>query len=134
MELISGKWLLFLGCAAAWTIFFSMFSARRVRGWRNLGWLACFSLGIAMVFALPWRSALATWAVAGIFSGLLYFSYELFAFVRTADKSEAFRPNPITVVHGLIMWPIMLPEAVEYFLTDAGVLRAAETPVKNDGG
>jgi hypothetical protein len=89
-----------------WTIFFSMFSTPRLRGWRNLGWLACFIVGVTMLVVLPWRSALVTWAVAAVFSGLVYFAYESFAYLRARDKARAARPNPITVAHALFVWPI----------------------------
>lgn len=119
-----------LGIAGAWTIFFSMFNTPEARGWRNFGWLACFILGVAMVFVLPWRIACATWATAGIFSGLVYFAYELFVYGKAQDKTEVSRPNPVTVLHGLAMWPIMLPEAIEYLLAEIGVLKAPEDPLK----
>ena len=121
MEFVSAKWLLRLAAASAWTIFFSMFNAPRVRGWRNLGWLACFVLGVVMLFVLPWRVALVTWAAAGIFSGLVYFGYELFAYIKAQDRSPSTKPSPVTVVHGLAIWPIMLPEAVEYLLAELGI-------------
>ena len=89
MEWISVKWLLILACASIWTIFFSMFSTPRIRGWRNLGWLMCFIVGVIMLFALPWRPALVTWAVAAVFSGLVYFAYESFAYLRARDKARA---------------------------------------------
>jgi len=132
MELISRKWLLILACASAWTIFFSMFSTSGVRGWRNLGWLACFILGVVMLFVLPWLSALVTWAVAGLFSGLVYFGYESFVYLRAKDKTKTAKPNPVTIVHGLLMWPIMLPEAIEYLLAELGVLKTPEAPQKNE--
>jgi hypothetical protein len=128
MDLINSKWLLILAGASAWTIFFSMFNTPGVRGWRNLGWLGCFMLGAIMLFALPWRSALATWALAGVASGLFYLAYELFAYAQAKDKSQVSKPNPMAVVHGLFMWPIMLPEAVEYLMADLGVLKAPEKP------
>lgn len=128
MEFVSLKWLVILGGAAAWTIFFSMFNALGVRGWRNLGWLACFVLGGVMLFVLPWRAALGTWAVAGIFSGLVYFGYETFIYAKAPNKAEVSKPNPVTVIHGLAMWPIMLPEAIEYLRAEFGVLKAPEVP------
>jgi hypothetical protein len=130
MEFISTKWLLMLGIAAAWTIFFSMFNTPGVRGWRNFGWLACFILGVAMVFVLPWRIACATWATAGVFSGLVYFAYELLVYVKAQDKTKVSRPNPVTVLHGLAIWPIMLPEAIEYLLAEVGILKAPKDPQK----
>ena len=132
MEWISVKWLLILACASIWTIFFSMFSTPRIRGWRNLGWLMCFIIGVIMLFALPWRSALVTWAVAAVFSGLVYFAYESFAYLRARDKARAAMPSPITVAHALFVWPIMLPEAIEYFLADIGVLKSRRVSTMGD--
>lgn len=128
MGLISGTWLLMLAAAAAWSIFFSMFSKPRIRSWRNLGLLACFVLGAIMAFRLPFLSALVTWSVAGVFSGLVYFGYELWTYVRAPDKSTASRPGLRTILHGLAIWPIMLPEAIEYLLADLGILRAPANP------
>ena len=122
LEWISVKWLVILACASMWTIVFSLFSTPGIRGWRNLGWLACFIVGVMMLFVLPWRSALVTWVVAAVFSGFVYFAYEAFAYLRARDKTRAAMPNPITVAHALVVWPIMLPEAIEYFLADVGVL------------
>lgn len=132
MDLISGKWLLLLGCAATWSVLFSMFDAPQVRGWRNLGLLACYVLGAVMAFVLPWPVALATWGLVGISSGLLYVAYELFAFVMSADRSQASRPNPMVVVHGLVLWPIMLPECIEYWLADLGVLKEPVVPGRSE--
>ena len=126
MEFISVSWLFKLGLASAWTIFFSMFNAPGIRGWRNLGWLACFVLGAVMAFVMPWRVSLATWAAAGVFSGLVYFVYELLAYVKAKDKSTAAKPNLGVLFHGLFLWPIMLPEAIEYALAELGVLKAPD--------
>lgn len=127
MDLISGKWLLFLGCAAAWSTVFSLFNPP-VRGWRNLGVLAGYVLGLAMAFALPWRMALTTWATAGVASGLLYFAYEGLAYARAVDRTRAVRPSPAALLHGLLAWPVMLPEAIEYLLADLGILKAPPAP------
>ena len=132
MEFIDISWLVKFGIASAWTIFFSMFNTPGIRGWRNLGWLACFVLGAVMAFMVPWRVALATWATAGVFSGLVYFVYELLAFVKTKDKSSAAKPSPAALVHGLLMWPIMLPEAIEYTLAELGILKAPPSAPESD--
>lgn len=132
MDLISGKWLLLLGCAASWSVLFSMFDSPQVRGWRNLGLWACYLLGAVMAFVLPWRVALGTWSVVGVSSGLLYVAYELFAFARSTDRSQSSRPNLVTVVHGLALWPIMLPESIEYLLADLGVLKEPVVPGRDE--
>ena len=126
MEFFSLKWLAILGAAAAWTIFFSCFNAPGIRGWRNLGWLACYVAGVVMFFFLPWRAALGTWALIGIASGLVYFGHELLGYLRSREADA--RPNPRTIANGLLFWPIKLPEAVEYLLADLGVLKAPAAP------
>src|SRR5690606_5467282 len=70
---ISISWLLILAGGTLWTTFFSLFNTPSIRGWRNLGWLACYLIGLAMFVSVPWRIALATWALAGIVSGLVYY-------------------------------------------------------------
>ena len=123
MQAINISWLIALLAAAAWTVFFSMFNNPGIRGWRNLGWLACFIIGLVMLFKLPLSSSLGTWALVGVCSGGLYFAYETFAFARAPDRSKASRPRVATLLHGLLLWPIMLPEAIEYWLADIGVLK-----------
>lgn len=126
MKLVNLEWLAILGVAAAWTIFFSCFNRPGIRGWRNLGWLACYIAGLVMLFVLPWRSSLATWAIPGLGSGLLYFAYELFGYLR--ERNADAKPRPGTIFNGLLLWPIMLPEVVEYWLADLGVLKPAKAP------
>lgn len=124
MNLINVTWLLILASGAIWTTFFSLFNPPSIRGWRNLGWLACYILGLAMFVAVPWRIALATWALAGIVSALVYYCYGLYARWTSKPEDEVPWPAPMTIVHGLFIWPIMLPEAVEYWLADLGLLRS----------
>jgi hypothetical protein len=123
MDFISTKWLLILLCAAAWTTFFSLFNTPRIRGWRNLGWMACFLIGLVMLIVLPWRVALATWSVVGVASGLLYYCYGCYSRLTAKSEECISWPRPSTSLHGLLIWPIMLPEAIEYWLADIGVLR-----------
>src|ERR671922_675395 len=105
VEWISVKWLLILACASIWTIYFSMFNTPRVRGWRNLGWLACFIIGAIMLFVLPWGSALLTWAVA-------------------ATKHGRLCPIPSSWPMPSLSGPSCFPEAIEYFLADVGALKS----------
>lgn len=128
IDYISIKWLIILVCGAGWTTFFSFFNTPGVRGYRNLGILGCYILGIIMMAALPWRIALATWTFVGVASGLLYVLYDSYAFLAAKDKTEASRPRLSTIVHGLFAWPVMLPEAIEYWLADLGILKA--TPIQ----
>lgn len=129
MEYVDLKWLAILGGAALWTIVFSMSSNPPVRGWRNLGILACYVLGVAMVFFTTWRAFLGNWAIFGLGSGLLYFLYEAFSHIRGRAEG-ASKPSPMTILNGIIAWPIMLPEAIEYLLADLGILKS---PSSSDG-
>lgn len=122
MNYISVTWLLLLGSAATWAVLFSLFNGSRLRAWRNLGLLAGYVLGVVMAFTQPWPVTLGTWGIFGVSSGILYAAYESWA-ERTLGIQ---RLTP--VVHGLVLWPIMLPEAVEYWLADLGVLRPPSNP------
>lgn len=122
MEYLNLKWLAIFGGAALWTILFSLSNHPPVRGWRNLGILACYGLGIASFFFIGWQASLGNWAIFGLGSGLLYFFYEVFRYLQ--DRAEGERPSPSTILNGLAAWPTMLPEAIEYWLADLGILKA----------
>jgi hypothetical protein len=79
-----------------------------------------------MAFRLPWREAALTWAAFGVLGGAAYLGYE--ACSRWRNPTPADRPRPGTLLHGLLAWPLMLPEAVEYLLADLGVLAAPAPP------
>lgn len=118
-------WLAMLAVSAAWSSLFSLAQRPHVRGWRNLGLLAGFVLGIVMLVVLPWRQALATWAFAGLAGGALYVLYELIAGLRLPARTAESRPRLGHLVHGLLVWPIMVPEAFECLLAELGVLKPA---------
>ena len=124
MEFVSFTWLAALGFAAAWTILFSFSNTPGVRGWRNLGLLACYILGIGMAVVAPWRAAVGTWVLFGVVSGALYFAYEAFGYFKHRSEDSG-KPRVATIANGLLLWPIMLPEVIEYSLADAGVLKSA---------
>ena len=121
--MIDATWLGYLAIPAAWTIFFSMFSRPGVRGWRNLGWPACYVLGLVMFWRLGWQRAGATWLAVGLGTGLLYYIYQAWSVRR--EKDPAAKAQLSTIAHGAIAWPIMLPEVIEYGLADAGVLKTS---------
>src|SRR5271168_1467770 len=103
MKYISTTWLTVLACAAGWTTFFSFFNTPGIRGYRNLGLLACYVLGFVMLAVLPWRTALSTWLLLGAATGSFYFAYECSAFLKVKDKTEAPRPSFGTIINGLYL-------------------------------
>ncbi len=140
MSFISLRWLIILLCAAGWTTFFSMFNTPGIRGYRNFGMLACFVIGPIMLFALPWKVAVATWCLIGAASGVLYFFWELYVHWNAKAEEQVPWPGPSTILNGLYLWPIMLPEAVEYWLADLGIrgtgaapkpIEPTDTPIAN---
>jgi hypothetical protein len=118
---IDSWWLTALLITAAWTIFFSMFNTHWIRGYRNLGILAGYAVGLAMSFFAGWRAALVTWAVIGAAAGIIYFLYEAVGYIRSKDADS--RPKLRTLLDGLVLWPVMLPEVVENALAEAGILK-----------
>lgn len=135
MELIDRSWLSILLATLAWSTLFSMFNRPAIRGWRNLGLLAGYGAGVAMFVLLPWRSAIVTWLAVALAAGALYVTYEVVSFARATDRDGAARPSAGPLLHALLLWPVMFPEAVEYLLAELGVLKAAAaaTPDPMDG-
>jgi hypothetical protein len=125
--MISQSYLMFLGACSATTIFFSTFNRPGIRGYRNLGFLAIYLGTAASFFLVGWKPVLIGWAIFGISSGVLYYAYEFFAIARSEEAQKEW-PNPTTIIYGLLMWPVMLPEVTEYLLADLGVLKAPEMP------
>lgn len=120
-----------LAIAAAITCVFSLFNRPSIRGLRNLGILATYALGIFSAFRFGLMAAIATWALFGFGSGFLYYLYERWAISRS-DEDEATL-SLSTVVHGLLAWPVMLPEVVEYSLAELGFLGGSgSTPADDD--
>jgi hypothetical protein len=83
-----------------------------------------------MLITLQWKVALVTWCIFASFGGAVAFTYELWARRRYRGTGRADRP--LVMLRGFILWPTMVPEAVEGVLIDAGVLepswRAAAEP------
>ncbi len=117
--MVSPPFLAFLGLVSAMTIVLSIFSDAKTRGLRNLGFLLIYLGSLISVFLVGWKPVLAGWTIFGVASGALYYAYELFVKLKLKQASW---PSPTTMIHGLFMWPIMLPESVEYFLADLGIL------------
>lgn len=135
--MIDTRWLLYLAVPAAWTIVFSMSNTPGIRGWRNLGWPACYMVGLVMLWSVGWRRAGATWLCVGFATGLAYFLYQVWSISR--DPESTITAQWSTILHGAFLWPIMLPEFLEYWLADIGILKAAAVapdvkPSETSGG
>jgi hypothetical protein len=101
------------------TIALSLVSSAPLRQLRSLAILACYVIGVLLLFADRWR-AVAVWSAIGIGAGLLYSVYE----ARSLEASERGAVSS-HALFGLVAWPVMLPEAIEYWLADAGLLGEA---------
>jgi len=113
--------------ALGWTTLFSLTNKLPIRGFRNLGILASYILVVAFLFVAGWRLALATWAAFGVAGGLLYIAWEMLERRHAAADRQDPGVSLAPLIHGLFLWPIMVPEAVEYALADLGILRSPPT-------
>ena len=132
---ISIRYLIYFLIAVGWTTLFSMSNTRGIRGYRNFGILACYILLIVMLVRVPFTSALLTWCVLGVSGGLVYIAYELLTRARASESEKKPKVSFGHVIYGNLMWPVMVPEAVEYILADMGILKSPPTPsqpVKKD--
>lgn len=132
--MINIPFLIFLAATAGATVFFSMFNSPGIRGYRNLGFLLIYAGSVIGMFCVGWRPVCVAWIGFGIVSGTLYFLYQMFSTLRSKDEPKEW-PSPMTIAHGLAMWPIMLPEVIEYTLADIGILGTGEvaaTESEND--
>ena len=124
---IDTRYATYLLIAVSWACFFSLTIKQPVRGLRNVGILACYILALVMVIRVPFTAALVTWCAFAVAAGIVYSAYEFFAYVRDKDPQKKLNVSLSTFIHGLLAWPIMIPEAVEYLLAELGIIRI-ETP------
>ena len=109
--------------AVGWTTLFSLPNKWPIRGFRNLGILASYVLVVVFLFVAGWRLALVTWAAFGVAGGLLYVAWEMLERRHAAGGQQDPGVSLAPLIHGLFLWPIMAPEAIEYALADLGILR-----------
>ena len=111
---------LFLGCFIV--------SNRAMRGMRIVGLVTSYAIGLWMAIVLPWRVAAATWCVIAVTCGLVVFAYELWA--RRRYSSSGRTPRPLILLQGFLLFPALLPDAMEGMVVDAGILPPSEPPAE----
>jgi len=105
-------WIYALGAVVVLLIVASLFMSPAIRMIRMPLMLAAYVIGIVLFFKLGIWRGLALWCCIGIVTGLLYWSYELWS-ARHSKEPDSTTPSLRTVVDGLYLWPVMLPEVVE---------------------
>lgn len=112
-------WGLMLLGVALWTgcclVFNPVLKAVRI-----MGIVVAYGVGLWMLLTLDWKVAVVTWCLFAAFGGVVSFAYELWARHHYAGKGRA--PRPLVLLQGFLLWPTMVPDAVEGVLVDAGVL------------
>jgi hypothetical protein len=93
---------------------------RAMGGVRTVGLVMAYGVGIGMLLTLPPWVAAGTWCVFAAAGGLVVFGYELWARRRYAGTGRV--PRPLILLRGFVLWPAMLPEAIEGMVVDAGLL------------
>lgn len=94
-----------------------------LRGVRLMGLGLSYAVGAWMAVALPWRETVVTWCVFAAAGGAAAFAYELWA--RWRYRGTGRRPRPLVLVQGILLWPALLPDALEGACVDAGILPPA---------
>jgi hypothetical protein len=115
-------WALMLLGVALWTSGCVVFN-RALYQMRLMGVIVAYGIGAWMLFALPWKVAVVTWCVFATFGGTLAFAYELWARYRYAGTGRVNRP--LLLLRGFVLWPALIPDALEGMLVDAGILPAS---------
>jgi hypothetical protein len=105
---------------------FSCFNSPTLRSGRNIGFLAAYLAGILSPFIVGLLPAAATWLVMGIIGGTIYFLWQIWTFIAEGRKAGDRFPSLVVLIHGLFLWPIMIPEALEYASAEAGILKARD--------
>jgi hypothetical protein len=113
-----------LFAALTWTVLFSLSNTPGIRGYRNLGILAAYvGLGV-FLFRAPWQEVSLTWAAFAVAGGIAYTFWEVLQRVRTPKHEEKPKVGFTHLFPALALWPVMVPEAVEYALAELGILKS----------
>ncbi|MFO7569364.1 MAG: hypothetical protein R6W75_06160 [Smithellaceae bacterium] len=105
-----------------WTTIFSFAIRPGIRGFRNLGILGGYVSGFVFIFIAGWQQALFTWILFGVLGGVIYVFWEVFQRAKAPEGEEKPSVSINHIFSGLLAWPIMIPEAIEYILAEIGIL------------
>lgn len=95
-----------------------------LRGNRNLGLLAAYISPVVFIFINGFRSVVLTWLAFALLGAVIYFAWEIFQNIRVKNPDEKTKVGLGSFLTAPFAWPIMIPEAIEYFLAEVGVLKS----------
>ncbi len=117
---INIMWAIALFGILLWTTVSVVLNAALRRGMGTMGMLLSYFVLAWMLYDLPVRDALTTWALFAVAGGGVMFVYELWARRRYAGTGRAARP--LVRLEGVVRWPAMVPDAFGLVLNDLGIL------------
>jgi hypothetical protein len=117
---INIMWAIALFGILLWTTVSVVLNAALRRGMGTMGMLLSYLVLAWMLYDLPMRDALTTWALFAVAGGCVMFVYELWARRRYAGTGRTARP--LVRLEGLVRWPAMVPDAFGLVLNDLGIL------------
>lgn len=117
---INIMWAIALFGILLWTTVSVVLNAALRRGMGTMGMLLSYLVLAWMLYDLPVRDALTTWALFAAAGGCVMFVYELWARRRYAGTGRTARP--LVRLEGVVRWPAMVPDAFGLVLNDLGIL------------
>lgn len=117
---INVMWAIALFGILLWTTVSVVLNAALRRGMGTMGMLLSYLVLAWMLYDLPVRDALTTWALFAAAGGCVMFVYELWARRRYAGTGRTARP--LVRLEGVVRWPAMVPDAFGLVLNDLGIL------------
>ena len=115
-------WAIVLFGVLLWTTVLCVLNAALRRGMGTIGMLLSYAVLAWMLYDLPWRDAVTTWAFFAVAGGGVIFVYELWARRRYAGTAR--RPRALVRLDGILRWPALVPDAFGLVLNDLGFLGA----------
>ena len=97
-----------------------------IRGNRNLGLLAAYISPLVFIFISGFKSVAVTWLAFALLGALIYLAWEVFQNTRAKNPDEKSQVGFGSLLSAPFAWPIMIPEAIEYFLAEVGGDAGAE--------